>query len=67
MLDLLNGAKKIAPSKATVLIQSESGTGKELLAQFIHGNSDRADKAFVAVNCAALPDTLLESELFFID
>ena len=64
MMQMLGVADNVARSKATVLIQSESGTGKELLAQFIHLNSDRADGPFVAVNCAALPDTLLESELF---
>ena len=64
MLNLLDVAQNIAKSKATVLIQSESGTGKELLAHFIHDHSERAGKPFVAVNCAALPDTLLESELF---
>lgn len=64
MLKLLDIASSIAPSKATVLIQSESGTGKELLARYIHNQSDRKDKAFVAINCAALPENLLESELF---
>ncbi len=64
MLNLLDVAQNIAKSKATVLIQSESGTGKELLAHYIHDYSERAGKPFVAVNCAALPDTLLESELF---
>ena len=64
MLNLLDVTKNISKSKATVLIQSESGTGKELLAHFIHDHSERAGKPFVAVNCAALPDTLLESELF---
>ena len=64
MLNLLDVAQNIAKSKATVLIQSESGTGKELLAHYIHDPSERAGKPFVAVNCAALPDTLLESELF---
>ena len=64
MLNLLDVAQNIAKSKATVLIQSESGTGTELLAHYIHDHSERAGKPFVAVNCAALPDTLLESELF---
>ncbi len=64
MLNLLKVAQNVANSKATILIQSESGTGKELLAHYIHRSSDRAAKPFVAINCAALPETLLESELF---
>jgi DNA-binding NtrC family response regulator len=64
MLKLINLAKSIAASKSTVLIRGESGTGKELFARYIHHHSDRREKTFVAVNCAAIPENLLESELF---
>src|ERR1700682_4740449 len=57
-------ADRVAPADSTVLILGESGTGKDLLAQEIHARSPRSGKAYVAVNCAALPETLIESELF---
>jgi two-component system response regulator FlrC len=61
---LLSAAAQAAKTQATVLVQAESGTGKELLARWIHQNSANARGPFIAVNCAALPDSLLESELF---
>jgi DNA-binding NtrC family response regulator len=64
MVEVLDRVKLVAPTKATVLIEGQTGTGKELIAQSIHQNSDRSRKPFVAVHCAALAANLLESELF---
>ena len=64
MKELIGLAKTVASSRATVLIQGESGTGKELMASLVHESSTRAGKPFVAINCAAIPENLLESELF---
>ncbi|WP_300819272.1 sigma 54-interacting transcriptional regulator, partial [uncultured Oscillibacter sp.] len=64
MSQLIDTARQIAASDDTVMIYGESGTGKELLAQSIHNASPRRKAPFIAINCAALPDSLLESELF---
>ena len=64
MVAVFSTVQKIAPHKTTVLLTGESGTGKELLARAVHRNSDRASNAMVTVNCAAIPENLLESELF---
>lgn len=64
MLKVCRMVEKVAPTNATALLQGESGTGKELLARALHDLSARSDGRFVAINCAAIPDTLLESELF---
>ena len=61
---VLKMAKQVAPSEASVLLTGSSGTGKEIFSRFIHDNSKRAAQKFVAVNCAAIPEALLESELF---
>ncbi len=64
MLEVYKLVARVSEGKSTVLLQGESGTGKELIARAIHANSPRRDKPFVPVNCGALPDTLLESEMF---
>lgn len=64
MLKILDTIKKVAPYKSTILITGESGTGKELVARALHFNSNRAGNPFIAVNCGAIPENLLESELF---
>jgi two-component system NtrC family response regulator len=64
MLQVCRTVEKVAPTDATVLVLGESGTGKELLAKSLHGLSSRGGKRFVAINCAAIPENLLESELF---
>jgi transcriptional regulator with GAF, ATPase, and Fis domain len=64
LLEALEIAEKAAPTDLPVLIDGESGTGKELMAKVIHANGSRADKPFISVNCGAIPDNLLESELF---
>jgi two-component system NtrC family response regulator len=64
MLKICRTIEKVAPSNATILLLGESGTGKELLARGLHSASPRCDERFVAINCAAIPENLLESELF---
>ena len=64
MMEVVRMINKIAPTSTTVLIYGESGTGKELVARAIHDGSPRKEKAFFAINCAAIPDSLMESELF---
>ena len=64
MVDVVRTIQQVAPSDITVLIQGESGTGKELIARALHANSQRHDKRFVALNCAGLSESILESELF---
>jgi len=64
MQEIFDLIDRVAPSDSTVLITGESGTGKELIAQALHGNSNRCFMPFVAINCGSLPDSLLESELF---
>ena len=63
-LDILRLAETVAPTESTVLIQGESGTGKEVIARFVHDLSNRVDGPFLSINCGALPESLLESELF---
>src|SRR5437870_6507554 len=64
MAQVVKLAQQIAPSDASVLITGESGTGKEVLARYVHGRSNRARAPFISINCAAIPESLLESELF---
>jgi DNA-binding NtrC family response regulator len=64
MLTLFNHIEKMAPTDSTVLVLGETGTGKELVARSVHQHSKRAEKTLISVNCAAIPDTLIESELF---
>ena len=64
MLQLKDQIRQIAGSTSTVLVTGESGTGKELVARAIHAASGRRDKPFIGINCGAIPDALLESELF---
>src|SRR5690606_2807168 len=64
MLKVCRSIEKVAPTSASVMLLGDSGTGKEVLARALHAGSARADKRFIAINCAAIPENLLESELF---
>ncbi|MBK8983848.1 MAG: sigma-54 factor interaction domain-containing protein [Ignavibacteria bacterium] len=64
MLNVFEMIKNVAGTKVNVLIEGQSGTGKELVSKAIHKNSQRAENSFVAINCSAIPENLLESELF---
>ncbi len=64
MLNILETLEKVIPTKSNILLLGESGTGKGLIAELIHGNSQRRDKPFISINCSAIPEGLLESELF---
>jgi len=64
MIELLETIKKVAPYKSTILVTGESGTGKELIAKAVHYSSNRSEGPFIPINCGAIPETLLESELF---
>jgi len=64
MLRVIRMAARVAPTEATILVTGETGTGKEVLARAVHSNSPRRDRPFIAVNCGAIPETLMESELF---
>ena len=64
MTNLFHQIQKVAPTNATILIEGETGTGKELVARSIHSSSTRANKQLISINCAAIPETLIESELF---
>src|SRR5437588_762609 len=64
MAQVVKLARQIAPSDASVLITGESGTGKEVIARYVHARSNRARKPFISINCAAIPESLIESELF---
>jgi two-component system response regulator HydG len=63
-IEVLRLAETVAPTESTVLIQGESGTGKEVVARYIHDLSRRSEHVFSSINCGALPESLLESELF---